>query len=58
MHNFEFIDYTILNNKSALIDEYEKRYSRIKDCSHEYDPREMQIIMKSVENMTLTGGWM
>jgi hypothetical protein len=57
MHNFEFIDYTRLHNKSSLVKEYEKRYSRIKNCSHNYDSLEMQIIMKSVENMTVSGGW-
>lgn len=55
MHNFDGIDY--VRNISALRNEYQKRHDRIKHCTHDWDQREMRILMKSKVEMEKSRGW-
>lgn len=57
MHRFECLDFSTVNSQKSLISEYEKRYNRIKNCSHKWDAAEMKILMKPIEEMELTNGW-
>jgi hypothetical protein len=56
MHNFEYVDYALLYNASVVQDQYNQRHERIKTCNRNWDPEEMKLIMKPVEEMT-AGGW-
>ena len=56
MHNFEFIDYALVNSPASLMEEHQKRQARLQNCSHEWNADEMKIIMKPLANMT-DGGW-
>lgn len=56
MHHFEFVDYESLNSHESMNHEAMIRYNRTKQCTHEWDPYEMGIIMKPLEEMG-NGGW-
>ena len=55
MHSFEYIDYTKHNLKSDLQTEYQLRYQRIKNCTHNWNEDELKVIMKNVTEMG--SGW-
>ena len=50
MHNFDGVDYALLNSPASLREEQQKRQARLQNCSHEWNAAEMKIIMKSVAN--------
>lgn len=56
MHNFEYVDYALVNSPASLMEEHQKRQARLQNCSHEWNADEMKIIMKPLANMT-DGGW-
>ena len=56
MHNFEYVDYALVNSPDSLKNEYHRRHARLQNCSHDWNENEMKIIMKPLENMT-DGGW-
>ena len=56
MHNFEYVDYALVNDPEVLKNEYHKRLQRFEKCTHEWDPKEMKIIMRPMSNQT-DGGW-
>ena len=54
-HNFDYIDYAKLNSPRVLQEQFQLRQARIANCTHLWDPAEMRVIMKRVENMTHGG---
>ena len=54
-HNFDSVDYALLNSPASLREEQQKRQARLQNCSHEWNAAEMKIILKSVTNMTDCG---
>ena len=54
MHRFECRDFSKVNSQESLIDEYQKRYERIKNCSHDWDVNELKVIMEPADDVTLT----
>ena len=50
MHNFDGVDYALLNSPASLREEQQKRQARLQNYSHEWNAAEMKIIMKSVAN--------
>lgn len=46
MHHFDLIDYESINNVSSLKHQYEKRFQRIKNCTHTWNVEEIDNISK------------
>ena len=46
MHHFDLIDYESINNVSSLKYQYEKRFQRIKNCTHTWNVEEIDNISK------------
>lgn len=55
MHSFEYFDWRKVVSKEALVNEFNKRYERMKYCNHSWDPQEMSLVMKPEEKMG--DGW-
>lgn len=55
MHNFDYIDYSLVNSAESLKNEFNKRQARLQNCTHEWDQNEINMVMKPLASMSVTG---
>jgi hypothetical protein len=57
MHNFDYVDYAKHYSPISLAKEFKKRHERIKNCTKDWNPAELKMILKTTEEMEKTGGY-